>query len=79
MAGPGTQQRLEPPLRVLAALTRGVLGDRYIPEVPLRSWETVSSRSARAVARAAEEVRMVLLRCSMPSPKAEGRSSAMNV
>ena len=56
MAGASEQKRLEPPLRVLAALSRGVLGDAYIPEVPERAWETVSN-----VAAAADQKQLVML------------------
>ena len=48
MARSKTQRPLDPPLRVLAALARGVLGDAYDPDVPRRAWETVSHVAAEA-------------------------------
>jgi choline dehydrogenase-like flavoprotein len=48
VASANTKPRLEPPLRVLAALARGVLGEGYVPEVPQRAWETVSNVAAEA-------------------------------
>lgn len=49
MARPIDKRRpVDPPYSVLTALARGVLGDGYIPEVPIRMWDLISHAASDA-------------------------------